>query len=295
LGKGNARQILAGKSRLETFFYGAIRIENELHPVAFYRRLDGFGFDGRSFDSRRLPRNAFVASLWRGNDLVTLGGAVPLLVASMFFARRGSPRGLLVWLGMLAYALYNFAFYLFGAAFNHFFLFYVAIFTRSIYALVFALVKIDAELIGKQFRERTPVNLIGGYMLFIAAGVSFLWVAGSLSFVFSGQVPAHIVKTGHPTGIVYALDLSLLVPVLALGGVWLWRRENWGYVLAAMSLIKGTTYTLFLTVTSLFAISEGARQASAELPIWLSVTIANLMATGFLLGNMKPRLLEENI
>ena len=225
--------------------------------------------------------NEFVVSLWRGNDLVTLVAAVPLLISAIIFARRGSVRGQLVWLGMLAYALYNYAFYLFAAAFNELFLFYVGIFTLSIYALIFALINTDAEKIAGRFRLQTPVKLIGGYMLFIAAGLSFLWIGSSLRFVATGIVPADIIMTEHPTGIVYALDLSLLVPVLILGGVWLWRREAWGFVLAAMSLIKGATYTLVLTVTSLYAANY------SETPIWLSVTAASLLAIGFLLGNLK--------
>lgn len=225
--------------------------------------------------------NAFVVTLWRGNDLVTFLVAVPLLAGSLFYARRGSLRAQLVWVGMLAYALYNYAFYLFAAAFNQFFLFYVAIFTLSIYALIFALIKTDAEEIKWQFRDRTPVKLIGIYMLFIAAGLGILWIGSSLRFVATGVVPSDIVMTGHPTGIVYALDLSLLIPVLMLGGVWIWRRDAWGFVLAAMSLIKGATYTLVLTFNSLLAANY------SETPIWLSITAASLAAIGFLLGNMK--------
>lgn len=71
--------------------------------------------------------NEFFAALWRGNDWVTLFVAVPLLFGALFYARGGSFRAQLVWLGMLAYALYNYAFYLFAAAFNQLFLFYVAI------------------------------------------------------------------------------------------------------------------------------------------------------------------------
>jgi hypothetical protein len=51
----------------------------------------------------------------------------------------GSTRGMLIWLGLLAYALYNYAFYLFGAAFNALFLVYVAAFATPALALVAAL------------------------------------------------------------------------------------------------------------------------------------------------------------
>lgn len=59
-----------------------------------------------------------IHSSWFGNDWVTLVLAVPLLLAGFVHAARGAARGLMVWLGMIAYAIYNYAFYLFGAALN---------------------------------------------------------------------------------------------------------------------------------------------------------------------------------
>jgi len=62
---------------------------------------------------------------WTGNDWTTLVLAVPLLSIAPRLARRGSVAVLLVWLGVLGYAAYNGAFYLFGAALNVFFPLYV--------------------------------------------------------------------------------------------------------------------------------------------------------------------------
>lgn len=79
--------------------------------------------------------NRFVTLAWFGNDWVTLIVAVPILVTALTLSVRGSLRAQLVWLGMLNYTLYNFGFYLFGAAYNRFFLIYVALFALSIFAL----------------------------------------------------------------------------------------------------------------------------------------------------------------
>lgn len=233
--------------------------------------------------------NLFVTSLWGGNDLVTLVVAVPMLVIALILSRQGSQRAILVLLAMLNYMLYNYAFYLFAAAFNWFFLIYVLLFTLSIYALIFGLVNIDANQISQNFRDRTPVKWISSYLLFVAIGLSLIYVAQSLSFISTGQLPEIVVKTGHPTSIVFALDLSLLVPVFILGAFWLWKRRPWGYVLATMSTVKGATYTLVLTVVSLWgAYTGGAPGALTEMPLWLILTIAGLVASLFLLWNLKP-------
>jgi hypothetical protein len=89
--------------------------------------------------------NAFVAAGWHGNDLVTLVAVVPALAASLILSGRGSHRARLVGLGLLAYMLYNYAFYLFGAAFNRLFLLYVLLVTLSGLAIGLALVHLDVD------------------------------------------------------------------------------------------------------------------------------------------------------
>jgi hypothetical protein len=155
--------------------------------------------------------NAFSASAWRGTDLATLVIAAPMLVAALILSLRGSARAQLFWLGMLDYALYNYAYYLFGTAFDRFFLIYVALLTLSIFALILGLASVNVEGVCQRLRDKTPVKWIASCMLFVAAGIIGLWIAPSLSFVVSGQVPEFILKVEHPTSIVFALDLSLAV------------------------------------------------------------------------------------
>jgi hypothetical protein len=54
----------------------------------------------------------------RGGDLVTLLLAAPILIAALVLVRRGSIRAQAVWVGMLFYCLYGYAYYVFGATFN---------------------------------------------------------------------------------------------------------------------------------------------------------------------------------
>jgi hypothetical protein len=119
--------------------------------------------------------NPFVTSAWKGNDLVTLFIMVPILVAALRFAMQGSQRAQLVWMGALDYMLYNYAFYLFAAAFNGFFLIYAALLGLSIFALIFGLVDINRQAIANRFRTRTPVKWIAGYMLLSAIGLSVVY------------------------------------------------------------------------------------------------------------------------
>src|SRR5215217_9253106 len=104
---------------------------------------------------------------WFGNDWVTLVVAMPLLVASLLLARRGSVRGLLLWLGMLGYGAYNYAYYMLGAALNAFFPLYIAALLLSVVTLILALLRIEVAEIAATFRPKTPVRIVGGYLVFV--------------------------------------------------------------------------------------------------------------------------------
>ena len=142
--------------------------------------------------------NTFVTSAWKGNDVITLFLAVPLLVMAMIFSKRGSLKAQLVWMGMLDYLLYNYAFYLFGATFNWFFLLYIALLVLSIFALILGLLGLDTYKISQHAQKRMPVKWIAGYLLFVAVGLTLIYVAQSVGFIFTGQLPAIVAKRNGP-------------------------------------------------------------------------------------------------
>jgi hypothetical protein len=232
--------------------------------------------------------NDLIRAAWRGNDFITLLVAVPLLVGALALARRGSARALLLWAGLLDYMLYNYAFYLFGAAFNRHFLVYTALVVLSVFALIGLLVRLDVPGLAQQVGARTPVRLISGYMLLVAVALGGLWTAMSLGFVFTGQIPGPVVSSGHVTAIVFALDLTMVVPPMALGAIWLWQRQPWGYVLAAGLGIKGAVYMLALSAATVSAMLAGIPGVGAELPIWAGVGLGALASAYLLLSHMAP-------
>ena len=73
----------------------------------------------------------WIVATWFGNDWFTLVVAVPMFAVALMSAGRGSIRGFLLWAGMLGYGVYNYAYYLFGAALNAFFPLYVLVFVLS--------------------------------------------------------------------------------------------------------------------------------------------------------------------
>jgi len=231
--------------------------------------------------------NLLVRSGWLGNDLVTLFVAAPALVVALLLARRGSLRGRLLWLGLLAYTLYNYAFYLFGSTYNALFLVYVAITTAAGFALAFGLSNLDVASVAQRFGTGTPVRSVATYVLLVSVMLGGFWVAISVEALVSGRPPAMVEATGGATNLVAALDLSMVVSVGALSGLWLWRRRPWGYVLATVWNVKGAAYMLALSAASVTAWRVGAGSDISQLALWGPIGLGCTVASFILLRSCR--------
>ena len=124
---------------------------------------------GGLFISNLYKDNNHLLAVWHANDLVTLLIAVPIFIFSMvLFKKNGSIKALLIWFTMLWYSVYNYAYYLFGASFNAFFLLYVVIFSLSLIALIIGLSKFPIRNIQNDLQSKLPIKFITTYMLAVA-------------------------------------------------------------------------------------------------------------------------------
>lgn len=205
-----------------------------------------------------------VSSMLRGYDLVTLVVVVPALAIALFGVRRRSPLAELVWIGLLAAAVYTYAIYVFGTGFNDLFLAHIAIFSGSAIAVALALASADVRAIGDSIGPRTPLRLISTFLALLALGLGGMWIYDALRFAVSGQVPAGsgLVETDAMVHLGIALDLSLLVPAYTAGCVLLWRRAAWGYVIAAVVLVSGVVHQIGYLVAMPFQTRAGVPGAA---------------------------------
>jgi hypothetical protein len=192
---------------------------------------------------------------------------------------------------MLGYGAYNYAYYMLGAALNAFFPLYIAPLVLSVVTLILALSRIDEREVAASFRQKTPVRIIGGYLVFVAVGLTFVWMGMWAAYVFAGQ-PTPIEPEAFK--LVAALDITIMVPALALGGVLLWRRNAWGYIVAAIAGIQGSLYLLVLSTNSVVLILRGLAEAPGELPVWGTLVVTTTAVTFLLLANVRGRLEQRS-
>jgi hypothetical protein len=221
---------------------------------------------------------AMTAGNARGTGLVMLVVAMPALVASMLLTGRGSVRAPILWLGALAYLLYNAVFFAFDVAFNQMFLLYVAMLSLAVWSLVALLVGLDASRIRACITDQVPVRTIAAYLIVTTALFALTWLRDIIPALLHLTAPASLQGTLMLTNPIQVMDFAFGFPLTILAAVWLWQRRSWGYVLAGMFLVYGVIEVLSVTTDQTFGHLSDPAQSMAGVPIFAALTLIALVS-----------------
>lgn len=220
----------------------------------------------------------------QANDLVTLVLGLPLLAVSYLMARRGSLRGRLLLTGTLGFILYTYISMSFGAAYNPFFLVYVALFSSSLFAFILSMMSFDLASLPEQFSEKLPRKAIAGLLFFAAAFLSLAWLGRIGPTILGDQQP---LLENVTTMFIQVLDLGVIVPLCVLGGILLLRRKPWGYLLASVGLLKFLTMGIAVSLMGLNMARVGVPVSMVELTVFPALALVNLVMVTLLLKNIR--------
>lgn len=160
----------------------------------------------------------------QGTDLATLFLAVPVLAVGLWTASRGSVAGRLAVVAGLLYLVYNYAIFAFSVAMNPLTAVHIAIFGLSLWSLVLAgRSAVDgAEGLTRRLNRRAA----GGLLVGVGVMFGLLWIGQIATVAATGVLPPDLVKAGISTNPVYALDLAFFLPLCAIAGFGLLRRNS---------------------------------------------------------------------
>jgi hypothetical protein len=219
----------------------------------------------------------------RGADAANLVLVLPLLLATMWFSRRGSLFGLLLWPGVLFYALYAYVPYLIGAPFSALFFVHATLVTLSAFTLISMLASID----GQEVRPRlagAPARGIGAALVLIAVA-AYAGLAGTALTALAD--PAGEAAT-RPLAVA---DWALGTPVLLAGGLLLWRRMSLGYVAApGLLLVSGLGGVVFAVAAVLDNLLGGPQTEPAVIVVHLVISVVSFGLLAFLVRRATSRL-----
>jgi hypothetical protein len=168
-------------------------------------------------------------------DVVNLCVGLPVLLACMALARRGSLIGLLCWPGALFFILYSYLIYVFSMPAGLPFLLHLALVTLSLYGLAGLLACIDGPAVRGALSGFIPVRIaavaIGGQGV-----LNFLWVAADTVLPLALGLPMDGTVLGN-----HITDI-LVTPAWMIAGVLLWRRQPTGFVAGPGLLLQGSLF-----------------------------------------------------
>lgn len=230
------------------------------------------------------------AAQMQANDLVMLILGLPLLAVSYWLALRGSLRGHLLMTGTLGFILYTYITMCFGAAYNPFFLVYVALFSTSLFAFILSMMSFNLESLTEHFTKNIPHKTIAVLLFLTAAFLTLAWLGRIMPTILEDKIP---VLENTTSMFIQAMDLGIIVPFSIIAGILLLRRTAWGYLLAAVGLMKFLTMGTAVSLMGLNMARVGASVSIIELVVFPTIALFNLVMVIFLLKGIKDDIKSE--
>lgn len=227
----------------------------------------------------------------RGQDLITLVVAEPLLLVSLLAAWRGHFSAPLLRMGALSYLLYTYAMYSYTTRFNALFLVYVALFSATLFALIDLLVDLDVTSAGSVIRRAgstSAVRAVAGFLAFVGLLFLVAWLGQIVPAVLNGTVPQVVVQAKTPTSAVHVQDLAVVIPLLFAAALRLWQRRVWGYVLGANLLVLTDVMLIALLAMGLFSAQAGIAGALDMFPVFAVLAVVSLGFTALFFAQLRP-------
>jgi hypothetical protein len=231
-----------------------------------------------------------MASQAIAQDVVTLFLGIPLLLFSLYLARKGLLKGRLLLTGTLGYFLYTYVSYSFLSMYNSFFLLYVFLMSASLFVFILAMMSFDIQNLPKYFNEKLPVTFIGSFLLVVSFVFAFMWL---------GKIVPSLMKDTPPVGlehyttlVIQAMDLGFVIPASILAGIWLMKRKPFGFLLASVMIIKEITLLTALSAMMVFQMLAGIKGLSVMLAIVILFNLIVIYCMYLFTKNIKERAIK---
>ena len=162
-------------------------------------------------------------------DIANLLIATPALVISAILALRGSIRALMVWLGVLAFTVYNYVIYVFSIPFGALYPVWAAVLGLSLFALIGGATSLDSDAIAARFRSARAVRVAAWVTLVVAGLFVLIWLSEDVPALLTATTPKTAVEMDLPTNPVHALDYVFFLPAAIVCGIRLLKRRAFAY------------------------------------------------------------------
>lgn len=223
-----------------------------------------------------------------GQDVVTIIIALPVLVISAWYVRKGSVRGLMVWLGALVYVVYSYVTYAFFVHFGPVFPLYVVTLGSSAYALAGASASVDLVELQKAWPENFRMRSVSLVLVLIGIVFGALWLVSIARALAGGTVPEGVVEIGLPVNPIHVLDLALVLPLAIVTARAHWKRQPFGLLFATPLLVFFAIMDCAIISMTYFMRARGVSASLAVVPVMAAGLLISVVLSVVMLRAVRP-------
>jgi hypothetical protein len=183
------------------------------------------------------------------HDMVNLFLALPALLISFVFARKGILKARLFFMGVTLYLLFTYGIYTFYAMYNRLYICYVAVMGLCFYMFFILLKGTDAAKVKELFKDTYPNKLVGGFLITAATFMTLTWLKRIMPTALFNNIPT-IDLAQSTTMVPQAIDLAFFLPLAFIMGIRLCRKKPEAYII-------GTALPVFLVFMMTAIFSKG--------------------------------------
>ena len=207
-----------------------------------------------------------------GWDIFTLFIALPIFLLVLPALGRGSLRGRLLAIGLLAYFFYQYFMYALAWAFGSLFLLFIFIFVFSLIGCLWIASGIDTDSLVRQTTESFPRRSMAVVSVLMSIVLILMWlqriIAGLKGDLSTGML------LGQTTMVVQVLDLGLVVPLALFTALALWLKRPIGYLLSTIFVVKAVAMSAAICAMILLVWATEGKLEIVPLIIFGSATLA---------------------
>lgn len=222
---------------------------------------------------RHMPEDVAVQGL--AQDVVTLAVGIPVLLAALAWARRGSLAGHLALLGACGYLFVQYFMYLAMGTYNELFLLWVVAVLLGSQAVFRLALATSTHVFATHEGPRGARRYVGVFLIVNAALIALLWLQVVVPPLLDGSLyPKGLAH--FTTMIVQGFDLALFLPVSVIAGWAYLKRRPHGELLAPAYgvFLSLQMAALLAKILWMRAIGVSAGPALVIIPLLLAGAIA---------------------
>ncbi|MBN1624410.1 MAG: hypothetical protein JXN10_03840 [Clostridia bacterium] len=238
-----------------------------------YTIVNQYGTEVRLFGSGIYAHDSFFrAPIFIGSDFTMLFIVVPMMIIALYKEIKSRTlKSKLNLIAIIAAVLYYAMSIAFGISYNSYHLLYIALFSCSLFSLIFLITRLDTAVLQDSLIWKLPSRGISIFLILTGISLFAAWLPDIIPTIITGKaLPLIGVYT---TEITYVLDMGIVSPLMFICLALLKRQKGLGSVILAIILTLCVIIGIMLPIQTAFQMMAGIKIPISVLAVKVGIFV----------------------